>query len=186
MKSAPARCHSSPYCWEGLGCFCLTNPSKPISGPGNDGRVGITTQQALQFLWTHAVGVPITPAVASEELGTVPAAALGLGEQSDIVGMSWLESVALDLSQRPWPRQGEGLLFLLLIPMEEAVGARCCAELMAGSAKLTGKQDSDLSLGHRGCHERLSPLWGCSALQQAAPDGQSSARLESEISNLST
>lgn len=40
-------------------------------------------------------------------------AALGLGQQRDIVGMNWLKSVALNLSQRIWPGQGEGLLFLL-------------------------------------------------------------------------
>lgn len=61
--------------------------------------------------------------VAGKELGTVLAAALRLGKQSDVVGMNWLKSVALNLSQRFWLRQGEGLLFLLLIPVEVAMGA---------------------------------------------------------------
>lgn len=76
------------------------------------------------FSWTRAAGVPITPAVAGEELGMVLAAALGLGEQSDIVGVNWLKAVALNLSQRFWLRRGEGLLFLLLIPMKVATGAQ--------------------------------------------------------------
>lgn len=55
----------------------------------------------------------------------VLAAAPGLGEQSNVVGMNWFKSVALNLSQRFWLRQGEGLLFLLLISMAVAMGGQC-------------------------------------------------------------
>lgn len=71
------------------------------------------------------------------------AAALGLGEQSDIVGVNWLKAVALNLSQRFWLRWGKVFSFFCLSPWRWQWVLSIHAKLMSGSAKLITKQCSD-------------------------------------------